>query len=80
MKLLKNNKKMLIITNKQKEQVKKDLKALLEQKIKAENSIYTEKSIIDGITLQFRMFETLAIFAGVFDVVEIQINEKEQNG
>ena len=71
---------MLIITNKQKEQVKKDLKALLEQKIKAENSIYTEKSIIDGITLQFRMFETLAIFAGVFDVVEIQINEKEQNG
>lgn len=80
MKLLKNNKKMLIITNKQKEQVKKDLKALLEQKIKAENSIYTEKSIIDGITLQFRMFETLAIFAGVFDVIEIQINEKEQNG
>lgn len=71
---------MLIITNKQKEQVKKDLKALLEQKIKAENSIYTEKSIIDGITLQFRMFETLAIFAGVFDVIEIQINEKEQNG
>ena len=71
---------MNVLTIEQKEQVRKDLNTILQQKMKAENSPIAPQYLVDAITAQLRIFETLAIHAGVFDVVEVPASEVTQNG
>ena len=60
---------MKVLSIEQKEQVRKDLGMLLEHKTKIENSAIFGY-LTPYVTSQLRILETLAIQAGVFEVVE----------